>query len=347
MLALACFALPQRVQATDLGSVLPGGNTADGFGVLTSLTTGGYNTGTGWFSLHTVSSGSFNTAFGAATLFANTGERNTATGAAALFNNIAGGYNTADGAFALFSNAGNANTAVGASALQSNFVGTSNTAVGVQALLNNTGGVDNTAVGNGALENNNGDGNTASGVLALQNNTTGSGNTAIGSSALASNTTGGGNTALGLDAGGNVTTANNVICIGTAGNNVDNSCYIGNIFGSTSSDGVAVLVNSNGRLGTMTSSSRFKQNIEPMDKASEALFLLKPVTFRYKKEIDPAGTEQFGLVAEDVEKVNSDLVVRDESGKVQQRAIRPGERDVAQRVPQGTPQSPRTRSGDH
>jgi len=95
--AVACFALPQRVQATDLDSVLPGGNTADGFGVLTSLTTGGYNTGTGWFSLRTVSSGSFNTAFGAATLFANTGDQNTAVGAAALFNNTTGSVNTTHG----------------------------------------------------------------------------------------------------------------------------------------------------------------------------------------------------------------------------------------------------------
>src|SRR5205085_11083308 len=106
--------------------------------------------------------------------------------------------------------------------------------------------------------NNNADFLTAVGIDALFANTTGSGNTAIGSGALAFNTTGGGNTALGLDAGSNVTTANNVICIGAAGNNVENSCFIGNIFGATSSNGVAVLINSNGRLGTMTSSARFK-----------------------------------------------------------------------------------------
>ena len=77
-----------------------------------------------------------------------------------------------------------------------------------------------------------------------------------------------------------------------------------------------VLVDSDSHLGTVTSSERFKENIKPMDKASEALFSLKPVTFRYKKEIDPNGTPQFGLVAEDVEKINPDLVVRDESGQV-------------------------------
>jgi len=99
---------------------------------------------------------------------------------------------------------------------------------------------------------------------------------------------------------------------------VDDSCYIGNIFGSTSSNGVAVLVNSNGRLGTATSSKRFKEDIRPIDNASQALFSLKPVIFRYKKGVDPEGPEgqsEFGLVAEDVEKVNPDLVVRDKEGK--------------------------------
>ena len=110
-------------------------------------------------------------------------------------------------------------------------------------------------------------------------------------------------------------TANNVICIGAAGANVSNSCFIGQIFGVTSSGGTAVFVNANGQLGTATSSQRFKEEIRPMDKASETLFALKPVTFRYKKDIDPAGTPQLGLVAEDVEKVNPDLVVRDNQGK--------------------------------
>ena len=112
-----------------------------------------------------------------------------------------------------------------------------------------------------------------------------------------------------------VTTANDVICIGANGANVSNSCYIGQIFGATSAGGTAVFINSDGRLGTITSSKRFKEEINPMDKASEARFALKPVTFRYKKEIDPAGRSQFGLVAEEVEKVNPDLIVRDKEGK--------------------------------
>jgi len=114
-----------------------------------------------------------------------------------------------------------------------------------------------------------------------------------------------------------VTLPASVICVGAVGKNVDNSCYIGNIFGATSANGVAVLVNSNGRLGTVTSSRRFKEDIKPLDKASEAVLLLKPVSFRYKRQVDPEGTSavQFGLVAEDVEKVNPDLVVRDKEGK--------------------------------
>jgi hypothetical protein len=129
------------------------------------------------------------------------------------------------------------------------------------------------------------------------------------------NTTGSGNTALGGEAGLNVTTADNVICIGTDGENVSNSCYIGQIFNATSPAGTAVFINAFGKLGTATSSQRFKEEIKAMDQASEALFALKPVAFRYKKEIDPQRISQFGLVAEDVERVNPDLVVRDKEGK--------------------------------
>jgi predicted ribosome quality control (RQC) complex YloA/Tae2 family protein len=122
---------------------------------------------------------------------------------------------------------------------------------------------------------------------------------------------------LGRSAGTGVTTADHVICIGdnVSGANVSNSCYIGSIFGQTSSSGAAVFINNSGKLGTTTSSRRFKEEIKPMDTASEAVLALKPVTFRYKKEVDSDGIPQFGLVAEDVEKVNPDLVVRDKEGK--------------------------------
>ena len=152
-------------------------------------------------------------------------------------------------------------------------------------------------------------------MLALYQNTSGNFNIAIGGQALSSNTEGDGNIALGFGAGDSVTTANNVICIGASGENVSTSCYIGQIFGATSSAGTAVFVNSAGKLGTTTSSRRFKDDIKPMDQASEAILALKPVTFRYKQQIDPKGVPQFGLVAEEVEKVNPDLVVRDKEGK--------------------------------
>ena len=115
----------------------------------------------------------------------------------------------------------------------------------------------------------------------------------------------------------NVTTASNVICIGAGvqGENMSNGCFIGQIFGNSSTNGSGVYVNAAGKLGTIVSSERFKKEIKPMEQASEVLFGLTPVTFRYKREIDPAGTSQFGLVAEDVEKVNPDLIVRDKEGK--------------------------------
>ncbi len=242
----------------------------------------------------------FTTAEGCNALnFLTTGVGNTGVGWYAIFANSTGSYNTALGAGALALNTADSNTAVGAGALLLNTAGIGNTATGAVALLENTSGGNNTANGDNALNS----------------NTAGNGNTAIGVSALPNNTVGNLNTALGAGAGGSILTASNVICIGAAGQNVSNTCYIGNIFNTTSSGGTAVFINSDGQLGTTTSSRRFKDEIKPMDKASEALFALKPVTFCYKKEIDPAGTSQFGVVAEDVEKVNPDLVVRDEKGK--------------------------------
>ncbi len=293
-------------------------NTAIGTDAMVYNDAGFSNTATGTFALFSNTEGSYNTAAGDQALFSNTsGTVNTAIGSGALFSNTTGYDNTAVGGdFVLFSNTtGGYNTAVGVFALASNTTGGNNTANGAAALQNNITGFYNTANGDFALiSNTTGISNTANGYAALNLNMTSSYNTADGFEALY-NSTGSGNIGLGAFAGGNVTTANNVICIGTDGNNEDNSCYIGNIFGATSANGVAVLVNSNGRLGTMTSSARFKDQIEPMNDASEALFALKPVAFRYKKEIDPDRTPQFGLVAEDVEKVNRDLVVRDKEGK--------------------------------
>jgi hypothetical protein len=303
ILSLFCFGVLPNSRAVNPppDGGYPGGNTAEGQSALLSLSGGLYNTGVGIFSLLSLTEGNFNTGVGAGTLLANTADENTATGAGALLSNITGENNTATGTFALFGNT----------------EGGDNTAVGRQALFSNINTSGNTAIGNSALFHNTSADNTAVGRTALFNNTGGNNNTAIGTGALGNSMTGSGNTALGFGAGAGVTTASNVICIGANvfGADVDNTCFIGNIFGATSSGGIAVFINSDGRLGTTTSSKRFKENIKPMDKASESLFSLKPVTFRYKKDIDPAGTSQLGLVAEEVEQVNPDLVVRDKEGK--------------------------------
>ena len=211
---------------------------------------------------------------------------------------------------------GDENIAIGFAALLENTSGEGNTAVGFQALGNNRTGVQNTANGLDALSGNTtGNNNTATGFAALSGNRGGENNTANGVGALDNNSTGRGNIALGFNAGINFSTADNVICIGNVAQNVSNSCYIGQIFGATSSEGTAVFINSDGKLGTSTSSARFKDEIKPMDKASDVILALRPVTFRYKREIDPNTIPQFGLVAEEVEKVNSDLVVHGRDGK--------------------------------
>jgi hypothetical protein len=324
-------------------------NTAIGFNALASNTTGRGNTATGHFALH-FNTGDNNTATGDGALVSNnSGTNNTATGFAALGgnttgkNNTATGFgalagffgvfntgdnNTATGGFALqFNTAGTDNTANGVRALQGNLTGFNNTATGVNALLSNTNGSSNTANGANALKNNTGISNTATGVNALLSNTTGMANTAIGVSALTFNTTGGSNIALGQSAGINLTTGSNNIEIGNPGAAGDSgkirlgtvthqNTFIAGIYGVTVAKGVGVVVDPNGQLGTKGSSERLKADIRPMDKASEAIHALKPVTFRYKKELDPDATPQFGLVAEDVAKVNPDLVVRDPDGKV-------------------------------
>jgi len=321
IVSLFCFAaLPEAhavVPAPDGGYL--GQNTAEGQAALLALSSGTYNTGVGYFSLLNNTTGSFNTALGAATLaFNTTAQENTAIGAGALLSNTTGEFNTANGALALLSNTtGIKNVAVGSSALTANLDASFNTAVGSDALIANTGGQENTAIGSGALSSNTGGiDNVGVGVAALNNNTTGSNNVALGLSAGFFQTTGSNNVYIGGGQSG-VAGENNTIHIADSPNPgvAATACYIAGIFGQTSANGVQVLISSDNKLGTMTSSKRFKQDIKPMDKASETLFSLKPVSFRYKKEIDPAGTSQFGLVAEEVEKVNPDLVVRDKSGK--------------------------------
>jgi hypothetical protein len=339
ILSLTYFAFLSKSQAVspppDGGYA--GGNTAEGQSALLSRTTGLYNTAVGIYSVLSLTDGNFCTGVGAGTLLVNTADQNTATGAGALFSNTTGEDNTAHGTFALFTNTtGGENTAIGDRALLSNTDGNFNTAVGQQALFANTSGQENTAVGfvalanhptgnfntavgSSALLNTTGAENTAVGVHTLANNTIGNVNTAIGSNALFSST-GSGNIALGHNAGGSVTTASNVICIGTSGANVDNSCFIGQIYFNVQpivgTDPDSVTITSTGRLGRgNVSSRRYKHDIQPMEKASEALYSLKPVSFRYNKEYDATQTLAFGLIAEEVAEVYPDLVGRNPEGQ--------------------------------
>ena len=278
----------------------PNFTTAEGDNALFSLTTGSANTAVGFFSLFSNTTGSFNTAVGAGALDLNTADNNTATGAAALLLNTTGTDNTANGVDALvFNDTGVDNTATGAFALFSNTTGVNNTATGGEALLSNTTGGANTAIGSSALFT----------------NIAGDFNTAVGANTLLSST-GSGNTALGASAGITVTTADNVICIGSVGANVSNSCFIGEIRARTTAqnNAIPVLIDSDGQLGTTSSSRRFKKEIKPMDKASEAILALKPVTFHYKS--DNTNRPEFGLIAEEVAEVNPTLVVRDENGEI-------------------------------
>jgi hypothetical protein len=288
-------------------------NTANGVAALVSNTTGYDNTANGVYALSSNTTGSFNAANGSQALYHNTsGKFNTANGGIALFSNTTGHDNTANGVYALVTNTtGHDNTANGVYALADNYTGSFNTANGGSALFSNITGIDNTATGNYALfRNTSGINNTANGVNALYA-TTGSNNIALGFAAGVNLTTGSNN----IDIGNyGVAGEANTIRIGTAGTQV--ATFIAGISGKTASGGVAVYVNANGKLGTTVSSARFKEAIKPMDKASEAIHALKPVTFRYKQELDPESIPQFGLVAEEVEKVNPALVARDDQGKV-------------------------------
>ena len=322
-------------------------NTAIGFEALYSNTSGNNNVASGDYALFSNTSGTGNAASGSGALYTNTtGSNNTASGTSALFNNTSGTGNTATGVMALFNNTtGGGNTATGDDALLYNTTGINNTANGLGALLENTTGVNNTASGGSALAGNTtGVNNTASGVSALQNNITGNDNTANGVNALYSNTsgkrntadgigalekntTGSGNIALGNGAGRDLTIGDHNIDIGNQGVDaeantirigkvgVQTNTFVAGISGVTVAGGVAVVIDANGQLGNSTSSARYNEGTNPMDKASEAILALKPVTFRYKHELDPNRVPQFGLIAEEVEKINADLVARDSQGK--------------------------------
>jgi trimeric autotransporter adhesin len=286
-------------------------NVANGYEALLNNDTGSYNNAVGAFALYNNLDGSFNNAFGNEALSQNIhASNNTAFGDLALANNdtTANGvasFNTALGAQTLFSNGdGHSNTAVGWQALYNNYNGNFNTAMGGLTLFFNQGGVRNTGAGYAAL----------SGSF---NGMNGNDNTAIGFQALSNNINGNLNTTVGVNAGANVLTAHNVICIGAniAGADTSDTCFIGSIRGVTTinNDAIPVRIDSAGQLGTESSSRRYKTDVKPLEKASESILSLKPVSFRYK--VHKASTPNFGLIAEEVAEVNPDLVIYDSDGK--------------------------------
>jgi trimeric autotransporter adhesin len=296
-------------------------NTATGAGAMLLTTTGLRNTATGSHSLLFNGTGVFNGAFGSFALFNNDdGFSNNAVGESALFDNIHGAENTAVGDLALANNdftgdgLANFNTAVGAMSLFSNSNGDSNNAVGAHALVGNTTGLFNQAMGFEAMrDNGDGSANVAIGDTAMAANGSGDFNTMIGDLVAPALSSGSDNIYIGATAGADVISEDGTIRIGDVKH--VGAAYVAGIFGAISDPGVPVYVNPDGKLGTILSSARFKDNIKPMDNASGSILSLKPVTFRYKKEIGGKDTTQFGLIAEEVAKVNPDLVVMGPDGK--------------------------------
>jgi hypothetical protein len=322
-LSLMAFLSNARAVSPAPDGCYPNYTTAEGCNALRFLTTGAGNTGVGWYSLFSNTDASFNTGVGGGALALNNGASNTAIGTAAMLLNTSGGSNTAVGTDALlYNDNGFSNTGLGDHALFNNVSGDRNTAVGQATLSANIDGNHNTATGQFAmLSNDHGDENTANGYQALAHNTGGAFNVAVGDNALFSNTTGQSNTAVGSSAGFNQTDGIGNVYIGDGVAGVageSGHTYIRNINGTNVSGGNADFVTVDlmtGLLGHATSSRRYKENIQPMDKASEALHRLKPVTYHYKKEIDPSESPAFGLIAEEVAEVNPDLVARNARGE--------------------------------
>ena len=323
----------------------PNNNTAEGNDALSNDAPGADNTAIGFNALKSVvSPGSANIGVGSYTLSGTTtGSANIAMGFQALTSTTTGGFNVAIGINALVANTTvSYNVAIGEEALQAHTSGGDNVAIGSGAMALGTSGSYNTAIGDTAMAFANGSDNVAVGDGALNAangnenigigqqaclNCAGDNNIAIGQFAGQSVTTGASNILLGHNAGLNITTGSSNIEIASSGTSKDSGVirigdagtqsktYIAGISGVTVGRGAAVMVTSKGQLGVATSSARYKEAIEPMKDASAAILSLQPVTFHYKKELDPEGTRQFGLVAEEVAKVDSDLVANDDSGK--------------------------------
>ena len=313
---VACFALLSGAQgqlSPPPDGCYPNFTTAEGCNALLGLTTGAGNTGLGWYALLGDSTGSFNTSVGAGALDLNNADSNTAVGAAAL----------------LLNSTGSENTAVGTDALVLNTVASDNNAVGAFALFNNDSSGSgianfNNAHGRNALQANvDGSENNAFGDDAMFFVTTGSFNTAVGDDALDGCTTGFSNVAIGDEAGTDVVLGDHIICIGADVNgggpfvDLPDTCYIGSIHDEPVGDPgsqQAVFVDADNVVGIMSSSRRYKHDVQPMDKASETLYRLKPVTFKYNS--DRKGTSQYGLIAEEVAEVDPQLVSHNKNGEL-------------------------------
>jgi hypothetical protein len=303
-------------------------NTSVGYGALTQNTSGGSNTAVGASALSLNTTAEYNTAAGYSALNQNsTGTGNTASGALTLYYNTTGSYNTGDGYEALADNStGGYNTAIGYNALYTNSTGSYTTAVGANALTANTSGGYNTGFGAYALNvNTTGSGNTAFGYAALRSTTSGGNNIGFGYQALYQDPDGSNNIAMGYQSGFYVT-GSNTIEIGSMGAQGDNDVirlgtqgtqtltFIAGISGTTVT-GAAVYVTSSGQLGVQASSERYKTAIVSLGADTEKLRQLRPVSFHLKS--DPKGAAQYGLIAEEVNKVYPELVIRDQSGQIQ------------------------------
>jgi trimeric autotransporter adhesin len=303
-------------------------NTAAGFGSLLSDTTGYDNTAVGANALRLNETGAYNTAVGSIALYNNTkGTSNSAFGDGALFKNTTANFNTATGTYALFSSNGTGNTADGHGSLAFNTTGTGNSAVGNLSLWKNVVGNNNTAAGAYALKSNTGSNNAAVGYQALLANTTGVYGTAIGYQALLNSQSGLGNIGVGPLAGNNIIQGQLNIDIGSWGSADESNtirigiapyhqkAYIAGIYNNTGLSGLPVIITSSGQLGVgPVSSERFKTDIATMGSNTEQLSRLRPVTFKLKS--DAQGTVHYGLIAEEVAKVYPELVIRDESGRI-------------------------------
>ena len=282
-------------------------------------------------AFHTAQAQTANTAYGTGVLPSNTGSYNSGFGYQALYTNTSGSGNTAVGYGALYYNStGDTNAAFGYLSMTENTTGYANTGLGYAALANNTSGTNNVGVGFNALGGvTSGAVNLAVGVNSLASVSTDYGNIGLGHRCLTNLSSGSYNIGIGYTTGTTLTTgSSNIYIANNLGSATENgtirigdpsnqtATYVAGISGSTAASGVAVYVNSSGKLGTLTSSRRYKRDIADMAANSEAVLSLRPVAFRYKEEVDSTATPQFGLIAEEVEKVDPRLVAYNDKGEI-------------------------------